>query len=776
MFQILRYFSITSFIVIAGVAVATIFLVFFYRQITIREIIELGESRNAALAQAFANSIWPQFATYVTTVADADGNQLRANPETTRIRQAALALMKGLPVTKVKIYNLDGLTVFSTDPSEIGVIKINAERVFTAVRAGRIVSAVTHRGEINTFDGELQDRDVLESYLPVRRGNGPVEAVFELYSDITALLQRIDQVQKDLLVGLVAAFGLIYGGLFLIVRRGDMILKRQYADIFRGQKIIQAKNQELNREIVERKQAQAAILENEQRVRSIMENVADGLVTIDERGIIDSVNPATERLFGYAAEELIGENISILMPKPLRDQHDGFIQAYLASGKSNILGICPREVTGRCKDGSTIEIELSVSKVLLGGTQVFIGAMRDATARKREQTILHAAKQEAERANLAKSKFFAVASHDIRQPLHAMSLFLPLLSKRVTDRKSREIVDAIRESCDAMSGLLDALLDISKLDAGIVSPVIGSTATGHLMRSLGTEFAPQAQEKRLEFRVMAVDLWVSTDPALLSRILRNLLSNAIQNTPRGRVLFGARRRGTCLRFEVWDTGVGIAADQSDEIFQEFYQVGNRERDRAKGMGLGLGLAVVARLSMLLGHHIEVKSAPGKGSMFAVEVPMIRPESRNEVKASPAAGQVNENLAGKLVVLIEDEAAVLRGTRMTLMDGGCQVLAAESCAAALAEIASLDRWPDAILADYRLRGEETGIVAVERIRRVLGAPIPAVIITGDTDPRRISEAAAGGYALAHKPVSPETLYRFLEAAIRGERDPLKAATV
>ena len=635
MFQILRYFSITSFLVIAVVALATIVLVAFYRQLTVTELVELGQSRNVAMTQAFANSIWPSFAPYLTSLSKAEGNDLRARPETAQIRSAVIALMHDLPVLKVKIYNLDGLTVFSTDEKDIGIVKLTNEGFFAAARAGKVTSDVTQHGRINTFDGELQDRDVLESYVPLRQGDGPVEAVFELYSDVTGLLHRIDQVQRSLWAGLIVAFGLIYGGLFLIVRRGDTILKKQYADIVRGRESIKAKNDELNREITERKHAEAA---------------------------------------------------------------------------------------------------------------------------------LFVAKQEAERANHSKSKFFAVASHDLRQPLYAMSLFLPLLSKRVTGRDNREIIEAIKDSCDSMGQLLDALLDLSKLDAGIVQPELQPVAAGALIKRLGTEFAPQAREKGLEPRVMPAELSVTTDPALLSRILRNLLSNAIRHTLKGRVLFGARRRGSHLRFEVWDTGVGIADDQIEDIFREFYQVSNPERDRTQG--LGLGLAVVARLSMLLGHAVDVRSVPGKGSMFAIEVPMTQKEVGDAIEAHSAAGQVDEGLSGVVVALIEDEAKVLTGTQMTLEDWGCRVIGAETIDAALAKIAENEQRPDVIIADFHLRGEETGIMAIERIRRFVGKPIPALIITGDTDSGRLREAAENGHTLVHKPVRSDQLQRLIAAELRG----------
>jgi CheY-like chemotaxis protein len=242
------------------------------------------------------------------------------------------------------------------------------------------------------------------------------------------------------------------------------------------------------------------------------------------------------------------------------------------------------------------------------------------------------------------------------------------------------------------------------------------------------------------------------------------------------VLFGARRRGAYLRFEVWDTGVGIADDHREEIFQEFYQIGSPERDRSRGQGLGLGLAVVHRLSVLLGHRVEVRSVPGKGSLFAVEVPMTQEPEDDEIEVYSAAREPNSDMAGAVVVVIEDEAEVLAGTRMNLEDWGCRVIAADTIDAALAKIAESDRQPDAILMDYHLHGEEIGTMAIERIRRFVGTPIPAIIVTGDTAPWRIREAAENGYALVHKPVRPEKLRALLQAGLSGARQRARAEVV
>jgi CheY-like chemotaxis protein len=346
-----------------------------------------------------------------------------------------------------------------------------------------------------------------------------------------------------------------------------------------------------------------------------------------------------------------------------------------------------------------------------------------------------------------------------------MALYLPLLSKRLTDPKCEEIVDAIKGSCDSMGGLLNALLDISKLDAGVVEPKVVSVATLPLFRSLEREFALQAEEKGIALRVIPVERTISTDPTLIERILRNLLANAVRHTARGRVLLGARRHGLKLRFEIWDSGIGIEESQLDGIFQEFYQVGNPERDRHQG--LGLGLAIVERLARLLDHRLAVRSKPGKGSVFSVEVPLISAEPYAS-KSDSTSVQCRLDLNGKLVVLIDDDGQVLKASTKTLEEWDCDVISAETIGAALTKIEQHGRRPDLILADFRLRGEETGLMAVDLINQFVGRKVPAVIITGDTDPRRIREATQGGYPLLHKPVQAEKLRAVVESELNTDR--------
>lgn len=532
---------------------------------------------------------------------------------------------------------------------------------------------------------------------------------------------------------------------------------------------------------------------------AILEAAVDGIVTIDVRGRVESFNKAAERIFGYSADEVIGRNVSLLMPEPYHSAHDLYLQNYLSTGHAKIIGI-GREVQGRRKNGSTFPMDLAVGESRIGGRRIFAGIIRDITDRKRteerlrnseerlrllvesvrdyaitsldiegrvtswntgaermfgwsadeivgqdfscffspeavseglpgralaavretgrheaegwrlrkdgsrfwahivmtpllddagalqgyvrvmrdmteqrgvEADLMRAkeeadrAREEAERANLAKSKFLAAASHDLRQPVQALFFFTSALAHKLRANPAKQVLDDLERSLDALNILLDSLLDISKLDAGIVTPKETKFAVASLLERIEAEVEPAAAQKNLELRVVQSSLAIRSDPALLSRIVQNLVANAIRYTQRGEVLVGCRRRGGQLRIEVWDTGIGIPATQLKDVFQEFYQIGNQERDRTQG--LGLGLAIVERLARLLGVHIDARSQLDRGSVFAVEVPLA--DKRVKQPAPAVARTAAEVASGRLIMIIDDELSVLRGLRLILEDWG-----------------------------------------------------------------------------------------------------------
>jgi two-component system CheB/CheR fusion protein len=330
---------------------------------------------------------------------------------------------------------------------------------------------------------------------------------------------------------------------------------------------------------------------------------------------------------------------------------------------------------------------------------------------------------------------------------------LPLLLKRMENNESREMLGAIRNSCNAMRSLLDSLLDISRLDAGVIEPDIRAVPLLDLFDQLGMEFAPQTAAKGLELRVVPADYWVRSDPALLERILRNLLTNAVRYTPRGKILLGARRAGSTVRIEVWDTGIGIESETLEHVFEEFYQADNPELDR--GRGLGLGLAIIERLATLLEHKLSVRSWPGAGSVFEVSLPVANEPATAAVQG-PRAPPDTDILRGRLAVLVDDDPIVLEGTEAMLVEWGCEVVSAASVSDAAEALRAINHFPDFIVADLRLRGTETGLDAIAVLHQLLARPVPAIIVTGDTDPERIKQASASGYIILHKPVEPVLL--------------------
>jgi signal transduction histidine kinase len=351
-----------------------------------------------------------------------------------------------------------------------------------------------------------------------------------------------------------------------------------------------------------------------------------------------------------------------------------------------------------------------------------------------------------ELANLAKSRFLAAASHDLRQPLQALGMFVAQLQDHMKTAEGGRLVERIDSAVTAMNELFNALLDISKLDAGVLATNIVEMPIAQLLHRMESTFAGAAREKGLSFRVVSSGLWVRSDFILLERIVLNLLSNAVRYTRTGGVVIGCRRRGEQIRIEVWDTGPGIPEDQRRNIFGEFYRLAGENRHG----GLGLGLAIVDRLCTLLGHPIELTSTVGKGSRFTVTLPAAQAQAQFAAPQLPVAPDVSK---GKLVLVIDDDELVLDGIGGLLRKWGCRVVTASSLNGAAA---GLDNPPHLIISDYRLADGQSGIVAIARLREQFGAPIPAFLISGDTAPERLREARESGHHLLHKPVSPMRL--------------------
>ncbi len=389
-----------------------------------------------------------------------------------------------------------------------------------------------------------------------------------------------------------------------------------------------------------------------------------------------------------------------------------------------------------------------------------VGLLRD-----QSQRALHArqvaedALREAEEANHAKVIFLAAASHDLRQPLHALGLFANALSRTNLTTRQQSLLSQIDASGDAARDMLGTLLDFSKVDAGVITPKMQPFALQPLLHRLEQEFAPQAVELGLVYRTHDTRCVVHADASLVERIVRNFISNALRYTEKGGILVGVRRRGGHAVVEVWDSGMGIPAHHHRAVFREFHQLGNPERDRRKG--LGLGLAIVEGLARAMNVDIGLASTPGRGSVFRVSLPLSQ---EAVIEVAPVAATVTD-LTGTRVLVIDDDETVRAAMAELFTSWGAWCEVVESADEA---VTMMQRFtPQVVVADYRLRSHRNGHEAIELVRSHAKRHVPAVLVTGDTAADRIREAQATGVTLLHKPVPAAQLYQVLSELLANE---------
>ena len=364
----------------------------------------------------------------------------------------------------------------------------------------------------------------------------------------------------------------------------------------------------------------------------------------------------------------------------------------------------------------------------------------------------------AARANQEKTRFVASAAHDLRQPLHALGMFCAALEQQLQDTPQRPLVRNMMNAIEALEGSFGAMLDISRLDAGVVQAAPQTFPIREVFRRLYQQFGGDAEARGLSLRFRATRRIVRSDPLLLERVLANLVQNALRYTRTGGVLVAARRHPRGVALEVWDTGVGIPEDKREMIFREFYQIDNPERDR--GRGLGMGLAIVQRLCNLLEHPLEVSSTVGRGSVFRVVVP-AGDASAIDTPTSEADTLPPRKLGVVTVLLIDDELAIREATRELLRPLHVDVLTAGTIAEAVELAGEARDRLDLILSDWRLRGQENGVEAVRAVRAVAGEATPAMLITGDTSPELLKLAHESGLVILHKPLQPRVLVRLVK---------------
>ncbi len=519
--------------------------------------------------------------------------------------------------------------------------------------------------------------------------------------------------------------------------------------------------------------------------RSALEAAPDALIIVDGGGTVRFANRQASALFGYRHEQLIGQGVEQLLPERFRRCHVSHREGYLTAPRPRPMG-ASLALFARHRDGREFPVEISLSPIDAGGRPLVAAAIRDVSERKRVEAELTAAREaseraraaadqarrvadhlrevadearrSADRANQAKSRFLATASHDLRQPLQTLSLLNGALRRMVASPDAAQVLSQQEQAVGTVSRLLNALLDISKLESGAVQPAPRDFRIAAVLAAVRQAFAVMAEKQGLELRVESCEQSVHSDPAMVEQILRNLVSNAVKYTPKGHVQVRCRREPDALRIEVQDTGVGIPAAQLAYIYDEFYQIG--EGATSPRDGYGLGLSIVQRLVKLLDARLEAESEVGRGSVFALLLPLAR---TGATEAPPEAVRAAAAPTGSAhVLLVEDDASVRDATAMLLRVEGYRVTAVGSLSDALRAV--LEASPVLLITDYHLGNGELGTEVIAATRERLGTDLKAILLTGDTSAVIREMRADPHLRILSKPVDAEQLLTALKEAL------------
>ena len=467
----------------------------------------------------------------------------------------------------------------------------------------------------------------------------------------------------------------------------------------------------------------------------------DPTVIVDQRGTIIYANARVTEVLGYSSQELVGQTVETLLPERARDAHPGHRKSFFSQPNTRAMGDA-LELHALRRDGVEIPVEISLSPVATPDGMLVSSAIRDISAQKEiAQQLLEA--------NRAKSRFLAAASHDLRQPIQTLNLLNRAAKNTATDPTHQDIIEKQQKSLDSMSNLLNALLDISKLEAGIVKPDITDCKVQNIFETLNAAFEAQARDKGLELIIDQCHGVARSDSRLLTQILENLMSNAIRYTQQGFVRLRCVHDFQDIRIEVMDTGLGIPPEELGSIFDEFHQVNS---DSSRPDGLGLGLSIVKRTAELLGCSVNVESSPGKGSSFFVDVPA---GAISDIEATePEQPQILTATGGR-VLIVDDEAAIVDATSLLLEMEGFDVVSAASLDEVKAGIKNMTNAPDLLVTDFHLRNGETGAAVIAAVRERFDSKIPVILLSGDTS-NRIALEEFDDITFFTKPVDVDAL--------------------
>ena len=647
MFRLVRFFLFTSVIAALAVALAVVA----YRKDEVQRLIDLAEGQNVTLARSFANTIWPRFSSYITTIPASEREALRARPETHALHEALMSLATGLPVLKVQIFNLDGLTIYSTEPHEMGVYGTNNPGFIIAARQGKPASKLTFRNQISTFEGRVMDRDLVETYLPIRVSDGPIEGVFELYSDVTALVTRIKTSTTNLLVGFVVVFGFLYAILFIVVRLADRTIKRQYADITE-------KNTTLEHEVAERTRTEMALtkahdkLEQrvEERTRKLTEEIIerrraeDNLrklsraveqspamtVVTDIDGKIEYANPRFTQVTGYTLEEISGKTPRILKSGEMPAKEYERLWKTITAGKE-----WRGEIHNRKKNGELYWALTSISPITNQNGEVthFLGISEDITQRKRVEEDARRHCNELAHAGrvVVMGEMATSLAHELNQPLAVISGCAQVCLDKLRSGNGKlpemwDPIEQVAEQAQRASEIIRRTRRFLRKEEDERRPIDVNAAIHGIEDLLRVD--AREQGAAIELDLTAGLPPVSADLVQLQQVILNLAHNGMEAMA-GR---GSNRRHLAIRTSaadggvvevaVHDTGPGIPAENQARIFDPFFTT--------KPSGLGMGLAISRSIVEAHGGRLWATANEGAGAVFQFTLPRagkVRPDDR-----------------------------------------------------------------------------------------------------------------------------------------------------
>ena len=485
----------------------------------------------------------------------------------------------------------------------------------------------------------------------------------------------------------------------------------------------------------------------------------DALVVVDTQHIIRFANGTTLAVLGYPPETLVGQPVDLLLPDRFRGRHAGLISLYQQQPTNREMGARATDLFARRADGSEFPAGIRLAPLLIDGVRHVVAAIRDMTERAAITDALVSARGEAERANRAKSRFLATASHDLRQPMHAIRLLNASLLKMTPDLPN--VQDLLRRqelAIDHATRLLDSLLDISRLESGAISPQIEAVGLASIFDDLRREFESSAAAKSLSLEFSEASAVLASDRMLLMQLMQNLIGNALKYTDSGRVRVYQSFDADCVLINVEDSGIGIAEDKLDRIFDEYFQVDPRGGPR---LGVGLGLAIVREVSRLLGYRVSVHSKIGEGTLVSVGIPRQKMLSESSAKPAAKPAEVPSDAAAPMplqgrLILLEDNPSVRAATELFLSLEGYRTLTAASVKEAL-DLAQRLQPGDILLADFRLGDAMSGLDVLQRLRQALAWELPAVLLSGDLESvMRIVKAPIPACRFLSKPVDTDAL--------------------